>query len=110
MVMKILNKKLIRDLWQAKGQFISVLVVVVIGVMFYSGVNSGYRNMSGASEKYYNENRFADLWVSFYKAPESLEQKVTSLPYVKMATGRVVQDVSIGISGENAVISLYPRR
>lgn len=87
--MNVLNKKLIRDLWQAKGQFISVLVIVVIGVMFYSGINSGYRNLSGASEKYYKDYRFGDLWASFYKAPESSEQKVRAFPFVKMATGMI---------------------
>lgn len=104
--MGILNRKLIRDLWQAKGQFISVLVVVIIGVMFYSGINSGFRNMSGASERYYKEYRFGDLWAHFYRAPENIEKKAEALPFVKMATGRVVQDVNIGISGENAVIRL----
>lgn len=104
--MGILNRKLIRDLWQIKGQFISVLVVVIIGVMFYTGINAGYRNLSGASEKYYSDYRFADLWATFYKAPESVEQKAQALPFVKMATGRVVQDVNIGISGQNAVIRL----
>lgn len=104
--MNILNKKLLRDLWQAKGQFLSVLVIVVIGVMFYSGINAAFRNLSGASEKYYREYRFGDLWVSFQKAPESTEARIESLPFVKMAMGRIVQDVNILISGENASIRL----
>ncbi len=104
--MDILNRKLVRDLWQAKGQFISVLIVVIIGVMFYSGINAAFKNLSGASEKYYREYRLGDLWAAFYKAPESMEEKIKSLPFVKMATGRVVQDVKIGISGENAVVRL----
>lgn len=100
--MNILNKKLLRDLWLYKGQFISVLVLVVIGVMFYTGINSGFRNMSAASENYYKEYNFADLWAALYKAPAGIEQKIEALPFVKKATGRVVQDVSIDISGENA--------
>lgn len=104
--MDILNKKLLRDIWQAKGQFISVLVVVIIGVMFYSGINAAFRNLSGASAKYYQEYRFGDLWVSFYRAPESMEEKVKSLSFVKMATGRIVQDVKIDLEEENAVVRL----
>ncbi|MGI6777337.1 MAG: FtsX-like permease family protein [Acetivibrionales bacterium] len=104
--MNILNKKLARDIWHARGQFISVLVVVIIGVMFYSGINSAFRNLSGASEKYYREYRFGDLWAAFHKAPESLEEKIKSLSFIKMATGRVVQDVKIDVSDENAVVRL----
>lgn len=104
--MNHLNRKIIRDLWQFKGQFISVLVVVIIGVMLYSGINAAFRNLSGASEKYYREYRFADLWATMYRAPEGVEEKIKSLPFVKMATGRVVQDVKIGISGENAIVRM----
>lgn len=104
--MGILNRKLVRDLWQARGQFISVLVVVIIGVMFYSGINAAFRNLSGASEKYYKEYRLGDLWASFYKAPESMEEKIKSLSFVKEATGRIVEDAKISISEDNAVVRL----
>ncbi|MCX7708768.1 MAG: ABC transporter permease [Clostridia bacterium] len=104
--MKYLNRKLVRDLWQSKGQFISVLIVVIIGVMFYSGINAAFKNLSGASEKYYREYRFGDLWANFYRAPENIEEKMKSLPFVKMATGRIIEDVKIGISDENAIVRL----
>ncbi|MDD2504328.1 MAG: ABC transporter permease, partial [Clostridia bacterium] len=106
MVMNILFKKLARDFWQAKGQFISVLVLVIIGVMFYSGINATYRNLTNTSEKFYDDYRFGDLWISFYRAPESAEEKVKALPFIELATGRVIQDVRINISEENAVIRL----
>ncbi len=104
--MRILFRKLLRDLRESKGQFIATLIVVVIGVMFYTGINATFRNLSGASEKYYKEYRFADLFVSVIRAPESIADKLEQLPGVKMASGRLVQDVKITISGENAVIRL----
>ena len=63
--MGILFKKLVRDLREARGQFISLLIVVTIGVMFYSGVNATFRNLSNASQKYYEEYRFGDIWLAF---------------------------------------------
>ena len=104
--MDILNRKLLRDLWQSKGQFLSVLVIVMIGVMFYTGINAAFYNLSGASEKYYREYRLADLWAGFYRAPENVEDKIESLPFVKMAAGRIVQDVKIDMDGQNAAIRL----
>ncbi len=99
--MNILSRKLMRDLWQAKGQFISVLILIIIGVMFYSGINATYRNLTRTSEDYYDNYRLGDLWVTFYRAPENAEEKVKSLSCVKMATGRIVQDAKINISEEN---------
>lgn len=102
--MGILFKKLLRDIREAKGQFISLLVVVTIGVMVYSGVNATFRNLTNASEKYYDEYRFGDIWIDFYKAPESVVDQIEALPYVDMATGRIVMDAGIDISDENAVV------
>ena len=102
--MGILFKKLVRDLREARGQFISLLIVVTIGVMFYSGVNATFRNLSNASQKYYEEYRFGDIWVNFYKVPESLIGKIESIPFVKMASGRIVMDAGINISEENATV------
>lgn len=104
--MKVLNKKLLRDLWKNKGQFLSALIIVIIGVMFYSSLNSAYRNLEGASQKYYEENRFADLWVSVLKAPENMEERIGGLPFVERATGRIIEDVNLEIGGESAVIRL----
>jgi len=104
--MNILLRKLLRDFWQSKGQFISVLVLIIIGVMCYSGINATYRNLTRSSDKFYTDYRFADLWVTFYKAPENAEDEVKSLPYVKMAAGRVTHDAKMDISGENAVVRL----
>lgn len=104
--MGILLKKLIRDIKEAKGQFISILVIVTIGVAFYSGINATFMNLSEASEKYYSEYRFADLWVDLYKAPESIIDRIESLSYVKMVTGRIVQDAKMDISKANVTVRL----
>ena len=102
--MGILFKKLLRDIREAKGQFISLLIVVTIGVMFYSGINSTFRNLTNASEKYYEEYRFGDIWIDFYRAPESVVDRIEALPYVDKATGRIVMDAGVDISDENAVV------
>jgi putative ABC transport system permease protein len=42
--------------------------------------------------------------VNFYKVPESLIGKIESIPFVKMASGRIVMDAGINISEENATV------
>lgn len=102
--MSILFRKLLRDIRETKGQFISILIIVILGVMFYSGINSTFRNLSDASTKYYSDYRFADIWVDLYKAPQGVMEKVDALPYVKEATGRIVEDTGINIDNENATV------
>lgn len=104
--MGMLLRKLFRDIRKSRGQFISIIIVVTIGVMFYSGINSTFRNLNNASIKYYNEYRFGDIWMDFYKAPESLTEKIRKIPYVKMVSGRLVMDSGIKISDEDATVRI----
>ncbi|WP_411680697.1 ABC transporter permease [Clostridium thailandense] len=102
--MNILFRSLIRDIKKLKGQFISILIIVVLGVSFYTGINSMFRNLLNSSDKYYKEYRMADIWVDLYKAPIGIKEKLKELPYVKEASTRIVKDASINISDENATL------
>ena len=102
--MGVLWRKLIRDLWQSKSQFISVLVIIIIGVMFYSGFNTTYRDLSLTSQEYYKELRFGDLWADMYRAPDNIETKLETLPFVKKATARLIEDVKMELDGENVAL------
>lgn len=104
--MGLLFKKLWRDVKEAKGQFVSILVVIVIGVLFYTSLNSTLRNLRFASERYFTAYRLADLWISFQKAPENVVRRIRSLPGVKLASGRVGKDQQIEIAGHDAIIRI----
>lgn len=106
MVMLIFLKKFFRDLSESKIQFISSLMVVIVGVMFYTGLNSSISNLSGAGNRYFKDYRLADLWSSVYRAPESVIKKVEQIPGVEMATGRIIQDVRVTIDGREAIVRL----
>lgn len=102
--MKILFRNLLRDIKKSKGQFISILVIVILGVTFYTSINSAFRNLSSSSMNYYEEYRLADIWVDLYNVPSSIREKVLRIPNVKDATGRIVKDASINISEESATL------
>ena len=102
--MNILFRNLLRDIKKSKGQFISILIIVVLGVTFYTAINSAFKNLSNSSMKYYEEYRLADVWVDLYNGPIGIKEKVLSIPNVKSVTGRIIKDASINISEENATL------
>lgn len=104
--MGLLFKKLLRDVREAKGQFASILLVIIIGVMFYISLNSALLNLKYASEKYFSDYRLADLWATFQKAPENVLDRIKNFPEVKQVTGRVVRDQQITIGKRDAIIRL----
>lgn len=62
--MGVLGKKLFRDLWKNKGQFISIFIMVLLGVMAFSGIHAYMDGMKASGERYYNEYNLQDLWVN----------------------------------------------
>lgn len=104
--MWIFLKKFFRDLGESKGQFVSVLAVVIIGVMFYTGLYSALDGLSGAGRRYFEDYRLADLWGSMYRAPEGAVRRIEEIDGVGLVTGRVIQDVRISLEERDAMVRL----
>lgn len=57
----MLTKKMLRDVKQNKTQFLTIFLMVLIGVMVYVGIESYMSGMISASDKFYSENNLQDL-------------------------------------------------
>lgn len=57
----MLKKKMFRDIMQNKSQFITIFLMVTIGVMVYAGIESYMSGMTNAADKFYLENNLQEL-------------------------------------------------
>ena len=57
----MLNKKMFRDIKKNLSQFITIFLMVMIGVMAYSGIEAYMDGMKKAADKFYSENNLQDL-------------------------------------------------
>ena len=88
--MKVLNKKIIRDIWKNKSQFVTIFLMVFIGVMAYSGIRSYMDGMKISGDNYYFSNNLQDFDViSEDISDEELEQ-IKQIPHVKNAERKLV--------------------
>lgn len=62
--MRKLNKKMYRDIRFNKSQFITIFLMVFLGVFVFSGVHSYMDGMQKSGEEYYEENNLQDIWLS----------------------------------------------
>ncbi len=62
--MRRLNKKVWRDIWFNKSQFVNIFIMVFLGVFVFSGIHAYMDGMKFSSEKYYDENNLQDLWLA----------------------------------------------
>ena len=57
----MLNKKMFRDIKKNLSQFITIFLMVMIGVMAYSGIEAYMGGMKKTADKFYSENNLQDL-------------------------------------------------
>lgn len=57
----MLNRKLFRDIKINASQFITIFLMVLIGVMAYSGINAYMDGMKDTADRFYNNNNLQDI-------------------------------------------------
>ncbi|MDP5277036.1 ABC transporter permease [Chengkuizengella axinellae] len=86
--------KLLRDLKEFKGQFISITLVIAVGAFFFAGFSTFSKNLSEYSSKYYEDSNLTDLWVYFDSiSPEDINI-FRQIDEIKNIEGRYVLDVN----------------
>lgn len=95
--MNALDRKILRDTWRMKGQVLAIALVIASGVstfvMFLSTMNS----LTLMREGFYRDYRFAEVFASLKRAPESLKWRIGEIPGVRQVETRVVADVKLKI-------------
>lgn len=97
--MRALHRKLWRDLWRMKGQVIAIILVIVSGVSTFVMLRSVMTSLKQTQDKFYQDFGFAEVFASLKRAPESLKDRMASLPGVSQVETRVVADVKLNIEG-----------
>jgi putative ABC transport system permease protein len=95
----ILDRKLLRDLWEMKGQALAIAAVVAAGVTMFVTYLSNFDSLRRTRAEYYDSARFADVFASLKRAPSSLQARLEALPGVERVMTRVVADVTLDVPG-----------
>ncbi|MGC2048630.1 MAG: FtsX-like permease family protein [Gallionella sp.] len=94
-MVKALDRKLVRDLWQMKSQALAIALVVMCGVATYIMFLTTLDALRATQDNYYRDYRFADVFVTLKRAPESLRQRVQDIAGVDQVETRVVAQVRL---------------
>ena len=95
--MKILDRKILRNLWGMKGQAVAIALVIASGVATFIMSMSTMHSLKLTQSTFYTEYRFAEGFSSLKRAPESLSTRIREIPGVERVMTRVVAPVSINI-------------
>jgi putative ABC transport system permease protein len=94
-----LNKKLLRELGNMKGQVIAIALVMAAGVATFVMSFGVIASLEETRRVYYDEYRFADVFVGVKRAPNTLAAQMEKIPGVNRVMTRVVVGATLNVPG-----------
>jgi putative ABC transport system permease protein len=96
---RALDLKLFRDLWHMRGMVVAISLVLIGGISTFVMSRVTYQSLKVTQERYYVEQRFADVFAGLVRAPESVAERFIDLPGVNQVETRVVAPVNLEVEG-----------
>jgi putative ABC transport system permease protein len=97
--MRVLNRKLWRDLVSLRGMVLAIALVQVGGIATFVMSLSTYDSLLVTRDNYYREQRFADVFASLKRAPVRVAERLQEIPGVERIETRVVAAVRLSVDG-----------
>ena len=97
--MRALNRKLWRDLWEMRGMVLAIALVQVGGIATFVMSLSTYDSLLITRDSYYREQRFADVFASMKRAPNSMAGRIQEIPGVEQVQTRVIAAARLSVPG-----------
>ncbi len=91
MVIPALRRKVLRDLRRLWAQVLAIALVLAAGVATLILGNGAYAALHETRARYYDENRFADVFADVTRAPRALLAEIEQIEGVLDAEARIVK-------------------
>ena len=97
--MRKLDRKLVRDLWHLKAQALAIVAVIAAGIATFVMSLCAYRSLQWSKDYFYREFRFADVFATTRRTPNSLIPRIEEISGVAAVQTRLVYDVLLDVPG-----------
>lgn len=97
--MRALNRKLLRDLWRIKGPAVAAALVIATGIAMFVLAQGTLHSLTITRDAYYERGRFADIFATARRAPDSLSREIAAIPGVRRIQTRIVEAVPLDMPG-----------
>ncbi len=94
-MMGALNKKLLRDIWNIKGQMAAIVMVMAAGISVFVIMFGVLDSLRLTQSTYYDRYQFADIFTSLKRAPISVKKRINEIPGVSVTEHRVIFGVTL---------------
>jgi putative ABC transport system permease protein len=110
--MRALDIKLLRDLRRLWGQGLAIGAITALGTALFVMSLGTIQALEATRDAYYEHYRFADVFASVKRAPESLARKLAAIADVRWVRTRITRNVVLDVPGVaepvNGLVSSLP--
>ena len=99
--MRKIDVRLLRLIKNAKGQFISISVMVVLALTIYVSFSMVADNLNDSIFQYYEVTNFSDIFVEVVRIPKSAIDQLHNIEGIEEAQGRISSDVPLRVEDPN---------
>jgi len=96
---RALNQKLLRDLWEMRSQVLAICLVIAAGVATYIMSIGTLEALRETRTEYYEDYRFADVFASLKRAPNTMAERIAEIPGVDRVETRVIAAAQLDLPG-----------
>ena len=97
--MRILDRKLLRDLSSLRWQLLAIIAVISCGISTFVLSTSTIASLEQTRADYYATYRFAEVFCDLKRAPESVAQQFASIPAIQHYETRIDLPIRIEVPG-----------
>lgn len=95
----MLIRKLFRDLWQGRTQFLSIFLMAFLGLAIFVGIDAESNGIGLSTEAYYQTTHVADGWVLGDNFTQEEAEKLAALPQIATVDRKLVIRGKAKLSG-----------
>ena len=96
-------KTIFREIWSSKARFVSILLIIFLGVAFYTGIRATGPDMSQAAARYYQRQRLATNSVQSTLGLTSADTRVLA-QHQKQVSYQAVKYLDVNQLNNNQVV------
>lgn len=105
--MKAIKKEFYVEIKKTKNRFISILIIVALGVAFFAGICSTEPDMRLSADKFYDDGNLMDIRVlSTMGITDDIVEEIGKIDGVRTAKGAFLGDFINRIGDKEGVVSL----
>lgn len=104
MVKNMLRRKLFRDMWQNRMQFLAMILLCALGTFAFSGLDASWRMIDLSAGTYFEAQNTADIWMTLQGIDRETLTNIRNVPGVSDVQARATADLKVDIPQEPTLL------